>query len=164
MRSNSLKSNIEISGKPGLIWGNLIVPTAGRSKIRIKIAGDLLQSNIDSGYGLEKKDIQTRIQDIKSIEISSGPLAWLLVIGIATLFLYGLGIIFIILYFFIKQQWLIIYTSTLSIIVFYKKPEDVEQFRSTVLALAHQINSPPAPRAQTPPPPPPRMPGKTTIQ
>ncbi|WP_099069280.1 hypothetical protein [Nostoc linckia] len=164
MRSNSLQSNIEISGKPGLIWGNIIVPTAGRAKIRIKIVGDLLQSNIDSGYGLEKKDIQTRIQDIKSIEISSGPLAWLLVLGITTLFLYGLGIIFIILYFFIKQRWLIIYTSTLSIIVFYNKPEDVEQFRSTVLALARQINSPPAPRAQTSPPPPPRMPGQTIIQ
>ena len=52
MRSNSLQSNIEISVKPGLIWGNLIIPTAGRSKIRIKIAGDLLQSKIESGYGL----------------------------------------------------------------------------------------------------------------
>lgn len=58
---------------------------------------------------------------------------------------------------------MIIYTSTLNIIVFYKKPEDVEQFRSTVLALARQINSPSAPRAQTPPPPP-RMTSKTTIQ
>ncbi|MBD2458820.1 hypothetical protein H6G80_32780 [Nostoc sp. FACHB-87] len=48
MRSNSLNSNIEISGQPGLVWGNIIVPTAGRSKIRIKIAGDLLQSNISS--------------------------------------------------------------------------------------------------------------------
>lgn len=57
MRSNSLQSNIEISGKPGWIWGNLIIPAAGRSKIRIKIAGDLLQSKIDSGYGLEKKDM-----------------------------------------------------------------------------------------------------------
>jgi len=163
MRSNSLKSNIEISGKPGLIWGNIIVPTAGRSKIRIKIVGDLVQSNIYSGYGLEKKEIQTRIQDVKSIEISSGPLAWLLGIGISTLFFYGLGIIFIILYFFIKQKWMIIYTSTLNIIVFYKKPEDVEQFRSTVLTLARQINSPSAPRAHTPPPPP-RMTSKTTIQ
>ncbi|NJO64642.1 MAG: hypothetical protein HC836_42835 [Richelia sp. RM2_1_2] len=163
MRSNSLNSNIEINGKPGLIWGSIIVPAAGRSKIRIKIVGDLLQSNIDSGYGLEKKEIHVRIQDVKSIEISSGPLTWLLGIGISTLFFYGLGIIFIILYFFIKQKWMIIYTSTLNIIVFYKKPEDVEQFRSAVLTLARQINSPTVPRAQTPPPPP-RMTAKTAIQ
>ncbi|NJN13335.1 MAG: hypothetical protein HC815_37645 [Richelia sp. RM1_1_1] len=58
---------------------------------------------------------------------------------------------------------MIIYTSTLNIIVFYKKPEDVEQFRSAVLTLARQINSPTVPRAQTPPPPP-RMTAKTAIQ
>ncbi|MBD2137778.1 hypothetical protein H6F32_09285 [Anabaena sp. FACHB-1237] len=35
-------SNIEINGKPGLIWGNLIVPGSGR--LKIKIVRDLLQT------------------------------------------------------------------------------------------------------------------------
>lgn len=92
MRENS---NIEINGKPGLLWGNLIVPGSGR--LKIKIVGDLLHINSESYYKLETKDIQTRIQDIKSIEIASGPLSWLLVLGILTIGLYGLGIILIIL-------------------------------------------------------------------
>ncbi|MBD2666674.1 hypothetical protein [Richelia sinica] len=154
-------ANIEINGKPGLVWGNLIVPAAGRSKITVKIVGDLLQTNIQSSYGLEKRNIQTRIQDVKSIEIASGPLNWLLVLGFLTL-LWGIGIIFIILYCFIRQNWLIVYTGTISIIVFYKKTQDVERFRSTVLKLARQLNSPSLPR--TPPPAPPRMPGQTTVQ
>jgi len=41
MRGDSLQTSIEISGKPGLVWGNIIVPSAGRSKITIKIVGDL---------------------------------------------------------------------------------------------------------------------------
>jgi hypothetical protein len=156
MRENS---NIEINGKPGLLWGNLIVPGSGR--LKIKIVGDLLHTNTESYYKLETKDIQTRIQDIKSIEIASGPLSWLLGLGIFTL-PWGIGIIFIILYFFIKQNWLIIYTTNISIIVFYKKTQDVEQFRNTVLRLARQLNSPPLPRTQ--PPAPPRIPGQPTLR
>ena len=152
-------SNIEINGNPGLLWGNLIVPGSGR--LKIKIVGDLLHINSESYYKLETKDIQTRIQDIKSIEIASGPLSWLLGLGILTL-PWGIGIIFIILYFFIKQNWLIIYTTNISIIVFYNKTQDVEQFRNTVLRLARQLNLPPLPRTQ--PPEPPRMPGQTTVR
>ncbi|MTJ14786.1 hypothetical protein FJR11_19840 [Anabaena sp. UHCC 0187] len=156
MRENS---NIEINGKPGLLWGNLIVPGSGR--LKIKIVGDLLHTNTESYYKLEKKDIQTRIQDVKSIEIASGPLSWLLGLGIFTL-PWGIGIIFLILYFFIKQNWLIIYTTNISIIVFYKKTQDVEGFRTRVLTLARQLNSPSLPR--TPPPVPPRLPGQTTVR
>ncbi len=154
--------NIEINGNPGLVWGNLIVPDASRSKITVKIVGDLLQTNIESNYGLVKKDIQTRIQDVKSIEIASEPLNWLLILGLLTLWFYFIGIIFIILYFFIKQKWLIIYTTTISIIVFYKKNQDVEKFRSIVLSLARQFNSPPS--LSKIPPPPPRMPGQINMQ
>jgi hypothetical protein len=153
MRGDSLQTSIEISGKPGLVWGNIIVPSAGRSKITIKIVGDLLQTNIQSSYGLEKKDIQSRIQDIKSIEIASGPLNWLLVLGILTLSLYGFGIIFIIFYFF-KQKWLIIYTSSINIVVFYKKNQDVEKFRTKLLMLTRQLNLQIIPKTQTPLAPP----------
>lgn len=146
-------SNIEINGQPGLLWGNLIIPSSGR--LKIKIVGDLLQTNIESYYKLEKKDIQTRIQDVKSIEIASGPLNWLLTLGILTI-LWGVGIIFIVLYFFIKQNWLIIYTTNLNIIIFYKKTQDVERFRNTVLRLARQFNLP----STRIPPAPPKLPGQ----
>jgi hypothetical protein len=146
MQSSSKHSRLaqalaEIKGKPGVVWGNVIVPDGGRSKITIKIVNDLLQTNVDLAYGLEKKEIVTPIQDVKAIEIVEGRLWWLLVLGVITL-IYFIGIIFIILFFVIKQRWIIIYTSSVSLILFYKTTENVEQFRETVLKIRRQLNTP----------------------
>jgi hypothetical protein len=124
----------EIKGKPGIIWGNLVVPTGIRSRIAIKLTGDLLQSNVRLAFGLENKEIKTRVQDISSIEVAEGRLWWLLWIGIATLSLYLIGVIFIILFFVVKQRWLIIYTQSVKLVVFHKRVESVEQFRDAVFA------------------------------
>lgn len=111
MQNNSINTRgsqplAEISGRPGIAWGNVIVPASGRSKIKIKVLGDMLQTNIDLAYGLEKKEIITPIVDVKSVEISEGRLWWLLGLGFTTLFLYFIGVIFIILFFVIKQRWI----------------------------------------------------------
>lgn len=89
----------EIKGKPGIVWGNLVVPTGIRSRITVKLVGDLLQSNVRLAFGLENKEIKTRLQDISSIKIAEGRLWWLLWIGIATLSLYLIGVILIVLFF-----------------------------------------------------------------
>jgi len=124
----------EIKGKPGIIWGNVVVPASGRSKITIKLLDDLLQTRVKLAYGLETKEIHTRLDDIGAIEIVEGRLWWLLWLGLATIWFYLIGIIFIILFFFIKQRWIVIHTKTVNLVVFYKKAENVEQFRTTVLA------------------------------
>jgi hypothetical protein len=124
----------EIKGRPGIIWGKLVVPTGIRSRITIKLIGNLLQSNVRLAFGLENKEIKTRLQDIGSIEIAEGRLWWLLWIGIPTLFPYLIGIIFIVLFFVIKQRWLVIYTKSVNLIVFYKRGENIEQFREAVFA------------------------------
>ncbi|MEQ8970391.1 MAG: hypothetical protein RIE73_08345 [Coleofasciculus sp. C1-SOL-03] len=123
----------EIKGKSGIIWGNVVVPASGRSKITIKLLDDLLQTRIKLAYGLENKEIHTRLDDIGSIEIVEGRLWWLLWLGLATIWFY-LGIIFIVLFFLIKQRWIVIYTKSINLVVFYKEAENVEQFRTTILA------------------------------
>lgn len=123
----------EIKGKPGIIWGNVVVPASGRSKITIKLLDDLLQTRMTLAYGLENKEIHTRLDDIGSIEIVEGRLWWLLWLGLATIGFY-IGIIFIVLFFLIKQRWIVIYTKSINLVVFYKEAENVEQFRTTILA------------------------------
>lgn len=124
----------EIKGKPGIIWGNVVVPASGRSKITIKLLDDLLQTRIKLAYGLENKEIHTRLDNIGSIEIVEGRLWWLLWLGLATIWLYLIGVIFIFLFFLIKQRWIVIYTKSINLVVFYKGAENVEQFRTTILA------------------------------
>ena len=130
----------EIKGKPGIVWGNLVVPTGVRARITVKLDGDLLQSNVRLAFGLENKEIKTRLQDIGSIEVAEGRLWWLLWIGIPTLFTFFIGIIFIVFFFLIKQRWLVIYTKSVNLVVFHKRAESVEQFREAVFA-AIQKNS-----------------------
>lgn len=124
----------EIKGKPGIIWGNVVVPASGRSKITIKLLDNLLQTRVKLAYGLENKEIHTRLDDIGSIEIVEGRLWWLLWLGLATIWFYLIGVIFIFLFFLIKQRWIVIYNKSINLVVFYKKAENVEQFRTTVLA------------------------------
>lgn len=134
----------EIKGRPGIVWGNLVVPTGIRSRITIKLVGDLLQSNVRLAFGLENKEIKTRLQDISSIEIAEGRLWWLLWIGILTLFTFFVGIIFIVLFFLIKQRWLVIYTKSINLVLFYRRGEDIEQFREAVFVALQENSSTPA--------------------
>ena len=139
-RNNQI--NTEINGKPGIVWGNLIVPASGGSKIKIKVARDLLQANIKLAYGLEKKEIIIPILEIKGIELVEGRLWWLLGLGITTLSIYFIGIIFIIMFFIVKQRWIVIHTPSINLSLFYKKSENVEQFQQTILAIQRQLRTP----------------------
>lgn len=132
----------EIKGKPGIVLGNLVAPMGIGSRITIKLARDLLQSNVRLAFGLENKEIKTRVQDIGSIEVAEGRLWWLPWIGFATLSVsVVIGIIFIVLFFVIKQRWLIIYTKSVNLIVFYNRGENIEQFREAVFAALQENSS-----------------------
>lgn len=142
MNSRTSQVSTEINGRPGVAWGNLIIPANGNSKIKIRVVRDLLQTNVKLAFGLENKDILTPISDISSIEIVEGRLWWLLWLGFTTLFMYFIGIIFIVLFFVIKQRWIVIYTKSINLTLFHKKSENVEQFRQTVLAIQRQLKTP----------------------
>jgi hypothetical protein len=112
------------------------------SGITIKFDGDLLQSNVRLAFGLENKEIKTRVQDIGSIEVAEGRLWWLPWIGLATFSVSAvIGTIFIVLFFVIKQRWLIIYTKSVNLIVFHKRAESAEQFRDAVFAALQEDSS-----------------------
>lgn len=136
----------EISGKPGQVWGNVVIPASGTATM--KIVGDTLCTITRTSYGLEKREIHTRIQKIDSVELVEGRFWWLLILGIATA-VWLIGIIFIVLFFVFKQQWIVIHSPCSHLILFYNKNEDVQSFCKNLLALSRQLNSPAIPRPQT---------------
>lgn len=148
MKANQVNNNsrtvVEINGKPGQVWGNVVIPASGKSTI--KIIGDVLHTNTTTTYDLEKKVIYTRIQNIDSIEIVEGRLWWLFFIGLATLFFYLIGVIFIIAFFAYKRNWIVIHTNCANLILFYKKTENAQEFCKNVLAISRQLNMPTLPK------------------
>lgn len=142
MKSHQLNSPnrtmAEISGTPGQVWGNVVIPASGKTTIRV--VGDVLQTSTTSAYQLEKKVVFTRIQNIDSIELVEGRMWWLLIIGIFTL-VYLIGIAFIIAFFAYKRSWIVIHTNCANLILFYKKTENAQEFCKNVLAISRQLNT-----------------------
>lgn len=136
---NNGNSPSEISGKPGQVWGSVVIPAGGKTVMRIN--GDLLQTSTRMNYGLENKDVMTRIQNIDSVEVTEGCIWWLLAIGIPALAFYFIGIIPIVLFFVIKQKWLVVYTGSANLILFHKNTQQAREFRDKLMLLARQLNS-----------------------
>lgn len=134
----------EISGTPGQVWGNIVIPASGKTTIRV--VGDVLQTITTSAYQLEKKFIYTRIQNIDSIELVEGRMWWLLFVGIITLFTYLIGILFIIAFFAFKRNWIVIHSNCANLILFYNKTENAQDFCKNVLAISRQLNTPMLPQ------------------
>ena len=63
-------------------------------------------------------------------------------LGITTLSLYFIGLVFIIIFFIVKQRWIVIHTPSINLSLFYKQSENVEQFKQTVLAIQRQLKTP----------------------
>jgi hypothetical protein len=142
------------------MWGNVLIPTSGT--VTVKITGDILQATVKSG--LETKDSWTRIQNVDSVEIAEAPLYIAIGIG-AVLCLAGLGsfaggsfdgsvmgfillacgITCIVYAFMNKRRLLAIHSFRNTIPVFMTKPsEGYQQFGANVMAIARQLNAPPA--------------------
>ena len=74
------------------------------------------------------------MSDVGSIELCQGRLWWLIVLGISTLAFFFVGLIFIILFFFLKQKWITVRCGSVTLTLFYKKQPDAEAFKDTLLA------------------------------
>ena len=133
---------IELSGKPGQVWGNVVIPASG--KTRFRIAGDIIQASSRLLFGLEKKKIYTRIQNVDSVELVEGRQWWLLWLGIPLLSIFGIGLVLIIAFFLIKRRWLVIYSQNAVLILFYDNDdtERASQFSQILLDQARQLNNP----------------------
>lgn len=122
----------ELTGKPGNVWNGVVVPGGGKTAFFIE--EDLLIAKTVTTFGLEKKTIYTKLSDVGSIELCQGRLWWLIFLGIPTLAFFFVGLIFIIAFFFIKQKWIAVHCSSVTLILFYKKQPDAEAFKDTLLA------------------------------
>lgn len=128
----------EIAGRPGQVWGAMVIPAGGKTTMRIN--GDILQTTTRMNLGLENKEILTLIQKIDSIEVTEGRIWWLLIVGIALLF-FVVGIIPIILFFVIKQKWIVVYSGSASLILFHKNTKNAREFADKLMAMARRLNS-----------------------
>ncbi|MCG9885863.1 MAG: hypothetical protein MH825_09875 [Cyanobacteria bacterium] len=106
--SNSRNAVLEITGKAANSYYSFLSPALiGTTTLQVR-KGRVVERT--------RKIIATRnceilLSEIDSVEIIEDGISWLLVLGIFTVFLYGLGIIFWILYFFLKYQYLIIHSG-----------------------------------------------------
>ncbi|HAA28040.1 MAG TPA: hypothetical protein DCE56_10715 [Cyanobacteria bacterium UBA8553] len=133
---------IELNGKPGQVWGNVVIPASG--KTRFRLTGDMIQASSRLFFGLEKKQIYTRIQSVDSVELVEGRQWWLLWLGIPLLSVVGIGLILIIAFLLIKRRWLVIYSQNAVLILFYESDdtERASQFSQIILDQARQLNNP----------------------
>lgn len=147
----------EVKGRAGKLIGNLVTPSS--DIVQLQLAGDILRvqqkSRFFSVEGLDEHESWIRLQNIDSVTVGSGPIWWLLWLGIALLPLWLIGILFIIAFAIIKQNWLIIHSHRQSVVLFFKKKERdrVQQFAQTVLMASRQASNPqrPSPSNHRPP-------------
>lgn len=145
---------IEIVGKPGKVWGQVMVPTTGT--IEVRIVGDLVQATVKNGF--EKTTSWTRIQNVDSIEIAEAPNYLLLAIGVPIslmslasfesnavlgFVILAIGVLFIVFAFREKRRLLAIHSLRYTVPVFMTKSSDLyQQFAANVMAIARQLNAP----------------------
>ncbi|NEZ61995.1 hypothetical protein D0962_04265 [Leptolyngbyaceae cyanobacterium CCMR0082] len=112
----------------------------------MRVVEDVLETNIATSYGLENRNIYTRIQRIETVEVIEGRLWWLLAVGVLLLPVYLLGIIPIVIFFLVKQKWLIVHNAGSNIILFYRDTKKAKDFCRTLMAVARKLNGkPPSP-------------------
>lgn len=138
-----MKAVREITGRPGQSLGYIVIPASGKATMRI--TGDILETKSKTSYGLEEREAYTRIQRIETVEIIEGRLWWLLSIGIPLIPAYFIGVIPIVLFFFIKQKRIVIHDKSGKNFLFYKDSPTAKDFCKTLLLVSRQLNSKSAP-------------------
>lgn len=108
----------------------------------MEIKGTLLETTISTAYGLEQSQLFTRIERIETVQMVEGRLWWLLAVGFPLLFVFLIGVIPIVLFFFLKQKWLFVHERSGSLLLFYKDSQRTKEFCATLLAVALQANKP----------------------
>lgn len=107
----------------------------------MRIVGDVLETAIGTSYGLENRDVYTRIPRVETAEVIEGRVWWLLGIGIPLLFVFFIGIIPIVAFFFVKQKCLIVHNVSGNLVLFYRDTKKAKDFCQTLMAVARQSNS-----------------------
>jgi hypothetical protein len=96
---------MEISGKPAISNYGFIAPAFfGRTKLAITESRVIEETK----RIVASRKCEFILSDIDSVEIAEDGNPLLLTLGFMTLFFYGIGIIFFVLYFIFKYQYLII--------------------------------------------------------
>ncbi|MBK4730205.1 hypothetical protein JJD41_10080 [Oxynema sp. CENA135] len=140
--------NAQINGNPGKIVGMIPIRTNG--SMRIRLNGDMVQAYSDSFFGLENEEFFIPVREVKAIQIGQGCTWWLFWLGLPTLTIF-VGVVLIILAFIVKQRYLVLHTSQVTLIIFYKRTEKVAQFRNAILEARHP-KKPPIPKPPAPHP------------
>ncbi|MDB9313728.1 hypothetical protein PN462_11510 [Spirulina sp. CS-785/01] len=135
----------QLQGKLGESVGNFVVPTRGT--IRLELQGQMLCSQQKTAFNLETKTTYLPLKNIDSIEIVSGPIWWLLWVGLITI-IWIIGIIFIIAFFLIKRERLVVHSGQTIHILFFptEQQKRVQQFTQTVLTQLQSASTPPSPK------------------
>lgn len=130
---------LEISGKAANSYYGFLAPALfGKTTLQ------LCETRI---IERTRKIVATRyceviLSEVDSAEIVEDGVSWLLVIGFLTLAIYGLGIIFFILYFFFKYKYLIIRSGSNAQVLCISGSGGMERaktFMTEVLRLSEQV-------------------------
>ena len=130
---------LEISGKPVTHSYGILAPTFwGRSVL------SLYDNKV---VEKTKKLIATRhcevlLTEIDSVEISEDGIPFLLVLGILTIAFFGIGLIFFVLYFFMKYKYILIRSGSNVQVLSISNARELEQARNfmySILAQAEKV-------------------------
>jgi hypothetical protein len=130
-----------ITGRPAtLTVGGWLVPSwSGRTTLQIR-GGRVVESTRRT---LSERHRELIIGEVDSAEIAYQGSPTLLLVGIATFWMLGLGLIFILLHFVIRERYLIIRTRSSSVALMIRGDDAPHrQFMNVVLQQAAQTKYP----------------------
>jgi hypothetical protein len=132
-----------ITGRPVTIsWGGLIAPSwFGRTTLSIK-GNRLTESTRKLVF---ERHCTLLLSDVESVEICSRGNAALLVLGILTCWIFGIGLIFVFLYFYVREQYLVIYSKNNKVALIMRGDDKpYRQFMESVLDYSEKLRPAPA--------------------
>jgi hypothetical protein len=128
---------MEISGKPAMSSYGFVAPSFfGRTKLT------LTENRVieDTKRIVATRKCESILSEIDSVEIAEDGNPLLLFLGFMTLAFYGLGILFFVLYFFLKHQYIIVRSGSNVQVMAISGGINMDKanvFMDTVLSAAH---------------------------
>lgn len=155
---NKSKIPNPIRGYAGRVVG--FVPVQTREDLTLRMTEQFLQVQVKTFFGLESSDLSIPLTELRGVKIGQGCTWWLFWLGVTFILFWGLGVIGIVLAFLIKQRYLIIYTSSEAILLFYEKGEKIAPFKTALLEVMQSSTTPSNSLLDKRPPPPPKFNGE----
>ncbi len=132
MYSSSL---LEVSGKAATSYYGFLAPTLfGKTTLQLTDSRiiERTRKTIHSRY------CEVPLSKVDSVEIAEDGMSWLLVLGFFTLALYGLGLVFFLLYFFVKYKYLIVRSGSNVQVLCIQGGPGMERAREFMAAVLQQ--------------------------